>query len=212
MVSFFTVSNRPRPVRLCEETRQFAYDSLDHVYGLDTAKTHAIALDDIEGFENMSPTAKYNAAIRAIAEKAPVRICKNEKISGAATLGMAISHLVPVTYRGEQVFYSVSHLTIDYETVLKTGLRGIRNKVVKALEKPRDARGKEFLESALSVLDSFDIWHGRYIKALENMPGYENNLKNLRNVPKSRRKISMRQFSAYGSYLLLRDFAETGLA
>lgn len=35
---FPTLYSEPRPIRLSEATRRFAYDSLNHVYGLDTKK------------------------------------------------------------------------------------------------------------------------------------------------------------------------------
>ena len=42
-MEFYTVYKEPRPVRLCEATRQFAYDSLEnHAYGLEAMKTAAL--------------------------------------------------------------------------------------------------------------------------------------------------------------------------
>mgnify|MGYP007084611787 CR=1 FL=1 len=35
-MEFYTQGGLRRPVRLSEKTRQFAYDSLHHKYGLDT--------------------------------------------------------------------------------------------------------------------------------------------------------------------------------
>lgn len=49
-MEFFTVNREKRPVRLCEATRKFAWDSLNHVYGTDTAKNPGVNMDDIEGF------------------------------------------------------------------------------------------------------------------------------------------------------------------
>jgi hypothetical protein len=121
-MEFYTSSKLKRPICLSEKTRQFAYESLNHKYGLDTRKTPSVSLDHIENFESMSEIEKYNAAIYEIVTKAPVRICENEKISGAATLGNAISHLVPVKYNNNNLWYSISHLTIDFETVLKKGV------------------------------------------------------------------------------------------
>ena len=42
--TFYTPQGFTRPVRLSEETRKFAYESLDHKYGLDTRKTDAVVL------------------------------------------------------------------------------------------------------------------------------------------------------------------------
>lgn len=182
-MEFFTVSREKRPVRLCEATRQFAWDSLNHVYGLDTAKTPGVALDEIEGFSELPSIDKYDLAIRRIAETAPIRICPDEKLSGAATLGIAIEHTVPVTFDGKTLMSSISHLTIDYETVLKRGINGIREDVLRSLEKHTEPEKVRFLESCLSVVASMKIWHGRYLDALKDKEEYAANYKNLCRVP-----------------------------
>ena len=93
-MEFYTSSSIKRPIRLSEETRKFAYESLNHKYGLDTRKTPYVTLDHIENFEEMAALEKHDAAIREIVTKAPIRICENERISGAATLGNAITSLI----------------------------------------------------------------------------------------------------------------------
>lgn len=85
-------------------------------------KTAAVALDDIENFDKLTRLEKYDVAIARIASDSPIRICDNEKISGAATLGSAIGHDVPAMYRGKCFCRSISHLTVDFETVLKHGI------------------------------------------------------------------------------------------
>ena len=182
-MEFFSSTGRKRPVRLCESTRKFAFDSLAHVYGLDTMRHEAVSLDGIPGFDDLPAVRRYDLAIRAIAEQAPIRLCEGERISGAATLGLAISHCVPAVRNGKAVFSSVSHLTIDFETVLTRGLDGIRADVERAAAAPRDARAAEFFESCRSVLDSIALWHGRYLAALEGRPDLAENLANLRRVP-----------------------------
>ena len=94
-MEFYTQNGRTRPIRLSEETRAFAHDSLNRRYGLMTLETMAVSLDDIDNFEALSPLEKYDLAILRIAQNAPVRICENEKLSGAATLGKAIFHAIP---------------------------------------------------------------------------------------------------------------------
>ena len=121
-MEFFAVNGK-RPVRLCEETRRFALDSLNHKYGHDTWRVDGVSMDDIENFASLSPIEKYDLAIERIAKTAPIRICEGEKISGSATLGMAISHTIPATFGGKPVFSSsISHLTIDFETIVKKGI------------------------------------------------------------------------------------------
>ncbi len=181
-MEFFSAYGK-RPVRLCEATRRFADDSLRHRYGLDTIKTLSVAMDDEPGFETMTPLGRYDICIRRIAERAPIRICDEEKISGAATLGNAINHLVPATFRGENVFFSVSHLTINFDEVLKVGIKGIRRRAEDALARHRGTGREPFARSVINCLDSFEIYHRRYLEALRGKPEYAANYRNLLRVP-----------------------------
>ena len=158
-MEFYSPNGIARPVRLCEQTRRFAAESLGHKYGLDTARVPAIELDGVEGIDSMTAIERYDAAISAIAAEAPVRICEGERISGAATLGLAIKHSVPATFRGKPVFSSVSHLTVDFETVLRRGINGIRKDANDALIKYKGTEKEEFILSCLSCIESFEIWH-----------------------------------------------------
>lgn len=185
-MNFESPNRMERPVRLCEETRAFAYRSLHHEYGLDTRKTPAVSLDDlpIERFHKMSEIEQYDLAVSRIAREAPIRICEGERISGAATLGIAIDHLVPATYAGQPIFRSVSHLTVDFETVLKKGIQHIRQNVEKSLaEHPEEGEKRDFLQSCVKCLDAMSVWHGRYLDALRDKPEYAANYQNLLRVP-----------------------------
>ncbi len=182
-MEFFAVNGK-RPKRLTDETRLFAYESLCHKYGKMTDEAPYVALDGALGYEEMTHLEKYNTAIRYIAEKSPIRICEGEKISGAATLGLAIHHNVPAAYKGKWFFEgSISHLTVDFETVLKKGVNRIKENAEKALEKYKGSEKEAFIVSCLSCLESMKIWHGRYIEALIETGGYEENIKNLKKVP-----------------------------
>ena len=80
-MEFYTVYKDPRPVRLSETTRQFAYDSLEnHAYGQEAMKTPAVTMDHIEGFAELSPLEKERHIIREIAEKCPIRLVQGEKL------------------------------------------------------------------------------------------------------------------------------------
>ncbi len=182
-MEFYSPNGLERPVRLSEKTRAFAYDSLHHRYGLDTRRTPSVSLDDVEGFDKLSQIEKHDLAIERIAREAPLRICEGERISGAATLGDAINHVIPATYAGNAIFPSISHLTIDFETVMIKGITGIRMDAEDALEKYRGTEREPFARSCVSCLDSFETWHSRYLEALCGRPGYEDNLRNLRRVP-----------------------------
>lgn len=172
-----------RPIRLSDKTRKFAYDSLNYKYGLDTKKLGSVVMDDIEGFDSLSDIEKYDLIIKRIACESPIRICDGEKVSGAATLGLAISHVVPATFNGNPVFSSISHLTVDFETVLKRGINSITEDILSSLEKCTDDDGRIFLNSALHSIESMKIWHQRYVDALKIQNGYESNVKNLMRVP-----------------------------
>ncbi|MDD6800307.1 MAG: pyruvate formate lyase family protein [Firmicutes bacterium] len=180
-MEFYTGAGIKRPVRLSEETRKFAYDSLNFVYGLDTKKTDCVFLD--ESYMNASETDKYDAAISKIASEAPIRICPGEKISGAATLGAAIKHVIPAKIGNDYANGSISHLTVDFETILKIGYKGIEKKVDDASKKNTDPEKSRFYESAKSCLEAFACYHRRYIEALSGIEEYRDNYKTLQNVP-----------------------------
>jgi formate C-acetyltransferase len=182
-MEFYTQNGMKRPIRLSESTRKFARDSLARKYGLDTMKVDSVSVDDIENFGKMSELARYDAAIKRIALKSPLRICPDEKISGAATLGMAIRHYIPATYNGKSVSYGMSHLTADFETVVKYGVNSIKAKVLKAYPEFKGTESEEFIKSCLNCIEAFEIWHSRYLDALSNMPEYKANYENLKRVP-----------------------------
>lgn len=87
-----------RPVRLSEATRAFADRSMHGMYGDDAMTHQTIAMDTVPGFAEMDGTERYSHAIDEIARRAPIRLIPGEKICGAATLGGAISHIIPVTF------------------------------------------------------------------------------------------------------------------
>ncbi len=181
-MKFASVNGIERPVRLSEKTRLFAYESLGHKYGLDTKKTMFVTMDGTPGFDQLTNIEKYDAAIMKIAAEAPLRVCDGELISGAATLGAAISHVIPAYYKDAPVFMSLSHLTVDFETVVKEGVNSIRKKAEDSYKKYKGTDREAFAKSCLNCLDAFTLWHKRYITALKEK-GYDKNVKNLLKVP-----------------------------
>jgi len=182
-MEFYSQNGSKRPTRLSEVTRKFAYDSLNRKYGLDTLKNMSVSLDGIDGFNSLSALEKYDLAIMKIAEESPLRICDGEMISGAATLGLAIHHLIPATYDGKHIFGSISHLTVDFETVLEEGIGGIEAKAQAAYEKYKGSEKEAFANSCLNCIKAFKVWHGRYLTALKDRPEYRANYENLLRVP-----------------------------
>ncbi|MBQ4322766.1 MAG: hypothetical protein IJC19_02365 [Clostridia bacterium] len=171
-----------RPVRLCEKTRAFAFESLQGKYGRDAMAHPCVVMDSVEGFESLSELERYDAMVDAIATEAPLRICEGERISGAATLGLGIMHRVPATFRGES-FASVSHLTVDFESVLTRGVSALQTDAMVALERYRGTEKQAFAQSCVNCLNSFRKWHGRYLAALKDREEYRENYNALLRVP-----------------------------
>lgn len=119
-MEFFAVNGK-RPIRLSNETRTFAFDSLKHKYGLETWGVPAVSMDDYKGFENLTPLHKYDAVIEQISKTAPIRICNGEKISGSATLGIVVvlldlidigSHNALSAHHRKQIAFNTGQLHI----------------------------------------------------------------------------------------------------
>lgn len=182
-MEFYTSFSEKRPVRLCEKTRAFAYEALyEHRYGKENRIFPCIHIHSCEDFNKLSYIQKYDKAVRLIAEKAPIRVCTGEKISCSATLGDSIDHWLPVQVDKQHIFLGISHLTIDFQTVLDIGLNGIKEKALTRLDCFEDER-HNFIISCLSAIESFEIWIGRYLEELKSEEGYEQNIKNLSTVP-----------------------------
>ena len=182
-MNFYTQNGSLRPVRLSEATRKFAYDSLERKYGLDTLEVMSVSLDGEENFATKSRLEKYDLAIARIAEEAPIRICEGEKISGSATLGDAIYHSVPARYGDKTVFPGISHLTIDFETVLRRGVNHIKKEAEKAQKLHTGTPNEAFAKSCVNTLEAFDVWHARYLDTLRDKEEYRANYNNLLRVP-----------------------------
>lgn len=182
-MEFYAQNGHKRPIRLSLATRKFAHDSLNRRYGLDTLKTNSVSLDEVPDFEQLSKIERYDIAIQKIAKEAPIRICDGERISGAATLGLAIQHQVPATFEGTPVCSSISHLTVDFETVIKHGVNAIIKDAQKAFDGYKGTDKEAFSKSCLNCLDAFKIWHERYLNALKDLPAYKSNYEALLRVP-----------------------------
>ena len=188
-MEFFSHSSYLRPIRSKESTRTFAFESLNRKYGLEALKTPYVDIDKRDGFWEISPIERQDIAIRTVAEKAPIRICDHEKISGSATLGYAfningqLNHCIPALYDGKIVCGAVSHLTIDFFTVVKKGLLEIEKNIYISLERHKGTEREPFLKSCISFIDSFKIWHKRYLDALKTDSNLSDNYKNLLRVP-----------------------------
>ncbi len=156
-----------RPVRLSEKTRAFAYESLQGKYGDEAMGQYAIPLDDIENFNRLSSVDRYDLGLRRVCEKAPIRICPEETVSGSANMGMAIDHGMPVTFGGKCAVGSVCHLTLQYERAVNEGIDSFEKRIAQSRKQPgRTVEELRFLDSLQNVIDGMHIYHRRYLEEL----------------------------------------------
>lgn len=181
-IRFDTACAVPRPIRLDEKTRLWAWESLQGRYGDEAIAWDSVSLDDIEGFEALSPLDQYDMAIRRIAEEAPLRYVPGEVVSGSATLGLATQHCLPARRNGKPVMGSISHLTLDFESVVSQGISEKERLLAARLaETELTARERRFLESCKSCLEAMHIYHARYMDYLAGKA--DDNAERLRQVP-----------------------------
>lgn len=167
-MTFTTASKTPRPIRLCEGTRAWAWESLHGKYGDEATQTPFIDLTTSTEYEALSDIEKYDFAIRKIAENAPLRLLPTEPVTGAATLGDAIAHFVPARYQEESVFASFSHLTLRYDKVLRQGLNAYSEDIAARLrDGSLNDEERAFLHSLENTIESLRLWHARYLAATE---------------------------------------------
>ncbi len=181
-MEFYTAFNEPRPVRLREDTRAFAFESLQGTYGDRAMETPAVSLDDIRDFESLSEQQKYDVALMKIASEAPLRVCPQETVSGSATLGDAINHKMPAKFRGEYIFDGISHLTVDFSTVVLRGVNFLEEKIKARLtDNSLTDRQRSELHGMANVIDALRVYHGRYMTLTSEIK--PENAENLRRVP-----------------------------
>ena len=168
-MDFYTAHSEKRPVRLSEDTRNFAWESLQGKYGDLTMQTLNVCMDDVVGFEKMTEYQKYDHAIAKITKEAPIRICGEERISGAATFGRAICHQVPAVYNGEALQSSVSHVTLGFDKAVHLGINAIEKQILERMEQAKTEPELEMLTSMANTITSMRIWHQRYLSALKDV-------------------------------------------
>ena len=186
-MKFYSAIAENRPIYSSESTRKFAFDSLEGKYGQDTRNFPHVKLDDIENFEELTLLEKYDIAIERIVHQAPIRICENELISGAATIGDAIDHMIPAAYKGQLLCYSVSHVTLGFDRVVNEGLLTIEEEVKTAIATQDDSEKLTYLKSMQHSIDCFKIWHECYLNELvkKDEEIYKRSYENLKQVPLS---------------------------
>ena len=166
---FPTASLEPRPIRLSDAIRSWAWRSMHGEFGDDALSHMAVSLDDVEDFEQLSDIDKQDIGIRRIAEQAPLRICPEELLCGAATLGSGIIHYGPAYYHGKPAFECRSHLTLKLDKVLREGLESYKADIAARLADASLAEDqRRVLHSLDNVIEAIRIWHGRYLAATKD--------------------------------------------
>lgn len=156
--------------RLSEKTLKMAQEALLGKWGK-MLKPTTLRLTK-EEFEQ-EPSKMYAACVRHIAEEGDIRITPDELVIGATTLKDCTCHVTPVLQpdRDEPAVRSVSHVTLDFATVVKIGLDGLRRHAEERLSRGdlTDPKKINFLEACLQTLDAFEHWHTRYMELLDKL-------------------------------------------
>ena len=163
----FRSASCPRPVRLREDTRQFAYDSLLGRYGRALEKSDHLTITHAEA-AGLSRYQLYDKLISKIAREAPVRVIPGEMLAGSATLKAATLHIIPVLYEedGKPVMESLSHTTLGFDRVLREGIDSYEARLHARQALPCTEDEAVFLASLQNVIDSMRVWHARYMDAV----------------------------------------------
>lgn len=139
---------------------------------------------------SLSNNMKYAHAAMSVARNAPLRILPGELIVGSATLRESAQHRIPLLNMG-----SVSHTTLGFGKVLKTGYKGLRAEIDERLARGGlDEHGEDLLRSMRLTLDAAGEWQRRNIALLRDQMGkasrseqpfYRSIIDTLENVPEN---------------------------
>lgn len=156
--------------KLSEKTLNRAKEALLGKWGQELKPTSLVLTEEEY---NQNRDKMYAACVRHIAEEGEIRIDPDELLIGAATLKESAYHVVPVRRPDCDVpaERSISHVTLDFATVIKTGLNGLRRHTLERLQRGdlSDPNKIDFLEACLQTLDSFEKWHARYMELLDKL-------------------------------------------
>ena len=143
--------------RLCNRTRELAAIALTGTHGRSMKPATAVLESTTE---YVSPNLRYAEACKLAAETAPLRMLEGEQLVGEATLLEAVHHMTPIC--GVQ---STSHTTLDFQRVLREGMRGIRIAIADAIAAHGDSEADLYV-SLLSCIDAIRIRHRLYVEEL----------------------------------------------
>ena len=110
------------PRRLSAVTHELAARGLAGEHG--RAMREATFTLDPADTAGCSADMRYAKACKLVAERAPLRILRGERIVGSATLREAPAHMTPVAR-----VPSTSHTTLGFDRVLRIGYKGLREQI-----------------------------------------------------------------------------------
>jgi len=185
--SEFTPFASPR--RLSDATHTLAQRGIGGEWGRATVPA-GIKLEEHVDVSKLSEEMRYAQSVRLIAENAPLRVTAGERIVGSATYRESTGHSVPIYNKS-----SVSHTTLGFDRVLRSGYSGLRKRVEERLARGGlDEKGVDLLNAMKICLDAASTWHKRHIALLgeliakssgEERKNYERVLAALRSVPEN---------------------------
>ncbi|MBN2308171.1 MAG: hypothetical protein JXR94_04325 [Candidatus Hydrogenedentes bacterium] len=114
------------PKRLSDTTHALARRAIGGEHGRSMVKADFEL--DAARCAGLSPDMRYAEACKLVARNAPLRVLPGERVVGSATLIEAPAHRTPVAGVS-----SISHTTIGFDRVLKTGYRELRRRVTERL-------------------------------------------------------------------------------
>lgn len=188
--------------RLSQFTRDLAERGLSGEFGRQMIDDN-VRLDDYIDSAIAPFLDCYARAILLIAENVPVRIIPGDLLVGAAVYKSAARHVTPILRYGKQndpnnasrECTSTSHVTLGFDRALHVGYGGLRRQIDERLSRgDLQAEGTSLLRAMQHCLDAADIWHSRYVLALEDLIStssdeqrehYRSVLNSLRNVPEN---------------------------
>ena len=188
------------------KTYELAKRMLSGECGRPLKESMGLVIRDTEYYDSLSMQKKQMYCIQTIAREAPILLIEGEYLAGAATLGAARRGRVPA-YSAAKLqiqpeidrydFVGTNHVTLGFDRVLHMGLDALRLEVEESLKKhlaAGHAEQAENLEAMIGCLDAADIWHARYLEALQERIAeaknaavrarYEEIYRNLEPVPK----------------------------
>ena len=149
--------------RLCDRTHELAARALSGEHGR-AMEPAGFSLEDCGDVSGLSEAMSYATVIKAIAERAPLRVLDGQLVVGAATFLEAANHRTPVLDS-----YSTSHTTPGFGRVLEVGYIGLRHQIEERLVRgDLDEQRVDYLHAMLLCLDAANTWHHRYVDLLED--------------------------------------------